>query len=161
MSITFGSVTKRITIQGVTITIQGVTKATSGTLNIRLVLLISLFHSGMERCSRRSTCLSIQMKRLCRKPWPMLRIISPLATSNEMTYFLGKLDDLLIIFVSRFIVPCFLSHRTFSINVLLVIHPTLEFLARSDNLTHLSGGGHKARFAFSLMYGSLWDTVPR
>jgi len=31
------------------------------------------------------------------------------------------------------------GNKTFSINVLLVIHPTLEFLARSDNLTHLSG----------------------
>jgi len=29
--------------------------------------------------------------------------------------------------------------RNFSINVLLVIHPTFEFLARSNNLTHLSG----------------------
>lgn len=29
--------------------------------------------------------------------------------------------------------------RNFSINVLLVIHPTLRFLARSNNLTHLSG----------------------
>jgi len=29
--------------------------------------------------------------------------------------------------------------RNFSVNVLLVIHPTLGFLARSNNLTHLSG----------------------